>query len=398
VPVPQVQGGLTSAQLAAGAVAPAAVSSTGSILGADGAPVSGGGWKTPVAPNGSSKLIWPGDSYGVATTVSSPSRRMSSLTAAALGLTEQNISVAGVVLERIWDQQIGSNVLTAGDTIGMMCGFNNVVWRGTDEATLSNYLTSLVGTLAWLGLPDSKKKFTQVNSTTLNTADFTFTGGWVPSVNGKGSAAQSRCGAQTVETNATAQCTVTGDTVYVFTTAQHPWRSKCYISIDGARVGSSGVSNIVPAATMPDGGQQPQIVVHRFSGLSSGNHTVKITTTENSAYTNFPGVAGFNAADVDLTRLLIAGPPLMTATGYTQGAGGSPQGSPTAARLYQQQTMRAVEALKNDGLFLRYVDVDAAIKVSDDMISGDFIHALDLWHALAASAFISAAKTGRPWF
>jgi hypothetical protein len=43
VPVPQVQGGLTSAQLAAGAVAPAAVSSTGSILGADGAPVSGGG-------------------------------------------------------------------------------------------------------------------------------------------------------------------------------------------------------------------------------------------------------------------------------------------------------------------------------------------------------------------
>jgi hypothetical protein len=41
VPVPQVQGGLTSAQLAAGAVAPAAVSSTGSILGADGSPVSG---------------------------------------------------------------------------------------------------------------------------------------------------------------------------------------------------------------------------------------------------------------------------------------------------------------------------------------------------------------------
>jgi lysophospholipase L1-like esterase len=41
VPVTQVQGGLTSAQLAAGAVAPAAVSSTGSILGADGAPVSG---------------------------------------------------------------------------------------------------------------------------------------------------------------------------------------------------------------------------------------------------------------------------------------------------------------------------------------------------------------------
>jgi hypothetical protein len=42
VPVTQVQAGLTSAQLAAGAVAPAAVSSTGSILGADGAPVSGG--------------------------------------------------------------------------------------------------------------------------------------------------------------------------------------------------------------------------------------------------------------------------------------------------------------------------------------------------------------------
>jgi hypothetical protein len=47
VPVTQVQAGLTSAQLAAGAVAPAAVSSTGSILGADGAPVSGAG-STPV--------------------------------------------------------------------------------------------------------------------------------------------------------------------------------------------------------------------------------------------------------------------------------------------------------------------------------------------------------------
>jgi hypothetical protein len=42
VPVSQVAAGLTSAQLAAGAVAPAAVSSTGSILGADGSPVSGG--------------------------------------------------------------------------------------------------------------------------------------------------------------------------------------------------------------------------------------------------------------------------------------------------------------------------------------------------------------------
>jgi hypothetical protein len=41
VPVSQVAAGLTSAQIAAGAVAPAAVSSTGSILGADGAPVSG---------------------------------------------------------------------------------------------------------------------------------------------------------------------------------------------------------------------------------------------------------------------------------------------------------------------------------------------------------------------
>jgi hypothetical protein len=47
VPVTQVQAGLTSAQLAAGAVAPAAVSSTGSILGADGSPVSGGDTRAP---------------------------------------------------------------------------------------------------------------------------------------------------------------------------------------------------------------------------------------------------------------------------------------------------------------------------------------------------------------
>jgi hypothetical protein len=58
VPVPQVQGGLTSAQLAAGAVAPAAVSSTGSILGADGSPVSGGGKRNAVVtlPSGVATL------------------------------------------------------------------------------------------------------------------------------------------------------------------------------------------------------------------------------------------------------------------------------------------------------------------------------------------------------
>jgi len=368
------------------------VNSSGVLVDKNLSPVSGG---TKTAPAYSGRLIAPGDSYAVGTGPASQSDRMTAICAGILGLTESNIAVGGVVIERIMDQQVASYAIQAGDLIPMMCGFNNVRFGGSTEANETSYITACTSVLGWLALPDAKKVFSQVDSSTLNSAQITYGGTWVASGNGRGAAATSRAGATSVVNGSYAQATLAGNTVYILISGQYGFSSKITVTIDGVTP-ASGVMDVSPAIAIPDtGGGVPQPVLLRFPGLSDGAHTVRITHAGTAGqYIWFGGFAAFNYNDTDLPIVVAAGPAMMTAAGYAVNGTTPPSnlGGSTATRRYQQLTERCVKVLRSDGLFVRYVDLDAAIKVSDAMIGADFVHALSLWHRIAGITLAAAAK------
>lgn len=336
-------------------------------------------------PTSTASLFAFGDSItaGEGMTVAADTR-FSKLIATAKGLTEINLAQSGTAAGRWVNDRIASRAFNAGDQVLILPGFNDARWGGTTANNLAQYETNLLATLAWLGVPDADKVYTQLDTATNNPA-FTNSGGWTLGATWIGQQAQSRCGMYGNTSGQWLEGTVTGDTVHIMLGGYSGVSSACQITIDGVSMGAGSITP-KPLIGIPDGATEPwQPYCVRIPGLSNGAHVVRVTLTA-SANLLIGYMAGYDSSLNTRPMVYVGSTPRMTATGYAV----APANATNAImRQYQDTTRRAVDTLAAEGLLIRYVDVDSAWTPSAGGLNADSVHPLEIVHKAWAQKFLS---------
>lgn len=345
--------------------------------------------KRKLKPSGS--LLVVGDSIAAGAQLFDPVFRFGAIVAAARGLTEHNVAVAGSVVDSWVEDQLGSRTYARGDVAILMPGFNNARYSGADATKLRQYVSDLTGALCFAALPDSARLYTQVLPSGFNDAELDFVGTWSGSPTWAGAEANSRSGAYSAAAAAHVEGTVTGDSVHVMAGSYPATDSAIAVYIDGTQVGYGNVMTR-PVAGMADGGGDLwRPVCIRIPGLSPGEHVVRVEVGQDSP-TLVGYIAGYNARDGALPALYVLSPIRMTTAGYAEVPANA---NDDVVRLYQDATRRVVATLAAEGLMVRYVDVDVGWYPSENTVDADNVHPLSFFHALAAQAVL--AEMAQPY-
>lgn len=336
-------------------------------------------------PTATSNLFAFGDSLTDGQGMAVPANtRYSKLIATAKGLTEINLAQGGTASGRWVNDRIASRVFSAGDQMLILPGFNDARWGGGTANNLAQYETNMLGTLAWLALPDANKVYTQLDSTTPNPA-ITNSGGWTLGVTWAGQQAQSRCGLYGNVSGQWIQGTVTGDVIHIMLGGYSGIASACQITVDGVSMGA-GTITPQPLIGIPDGQTEPwQPYCVRIPGLSNGPHTVRVTLTA-SANLLIGYLAGYDSSVNTRPMVYVGSTPRMTAAGYAI----APANATNAImRQYQDSTRRAVDTLAAEGLLIRYVDIDSVWTPSAGGLNADSVHPLEIVHKAWAQKWLT---------
>lgn len=335
-------------------------------------------------PAATASLFAFGDSLTEGQGMSVPANtRYSKLVANAKGLTEVNLAQGGTAAGRWVNDRIASRAFNAGDQMLILPGFNDARWGGATPNNLAQYESNLLGTLAWLGVPDASKVYTQIDSSTPNPA-LTNSGGWTLGVTWAGQQAQSRCGIYGNSSGQWIEGTVTGDVVHIMLGGYSGFASACQITIDGVSMGAGSI-NPQPLIGIPDGQTEPwQPYCVRVTGLSNGPHVVRVTLTSN-ANLLVGYLAGYDSSVNTRPMVYVGSAPRMTAAGYAV----APANATNAImRQYQDATRRAVDTLAAEGLLIRYVDIDSVWTPSAGGLNADSVHPLEIVHKAWAQKWL----------
>lgn len=132
---------------------------------------------------------------------------------------------------------------------------------------------------------------------------------------------------------------------------------------------------------------------HRWSGLSSGSHTIEVKMT--GASNLYVQWAGGNAQTV-FPKVYVANIPRMsssTAPGMGYAAWG---GSTANVQSYNADISATVAELQADGLNVSLVDLYSVINDTTDLHTADGLHISDAGHQKVAAAFLAAMTSSAP--
>jgi lysophospholipase L1-like esterase len=340
------------------------------------------GAKRKAKPSG--KLAVFGDSITQGQGVTAPAGRYSSLIASSMSWVETNGAIAGSGLARWVNDKIGSMPIAAGDQFIVLPGFNDARFHGADPQKLAQYVSNLIGTLCWLGVPDDRRIYSQA-ALAVNPA-LTAVGTWVASATWQGAQAQSRCGAYSSVSGSYLEGVVYGNCVHVMLGGYPTFNSRVKVHVDGQLIGSSGGFSAKPLMDVTDGqgGAVWQPFCVRVPRPDSGPHTVRVEV--DAAQNALVGyIAGFDSASSALPTVYVGSAPRMTPAGYALAPN---LADDNVIRQYQQATQRVCSALAAEGLMIRYVDIDSAWLPSAATLAADGVHPNEVPHSLWASRFL----------
>jgi hypothetical protein len=357
-PGPGSGSGLTAEQIAAGAVAPAALTGAGVALDADGAPLA-----LPTRTERAqlaienATLLAIGNSYDEGIGAGSAPNGMHALTAARRGWTLTNVAVPGATLDGFARAQFGSRVIVAGDNIVGTFGLNDLRYWGPLPVRREQFAHNFLASATYLCVPDTSK----VHGNAGTGANWSAA---VPEFGGAGTKS-----VVTTTNGATRTFSVTGDTVIVWLGQNASVSGRVSVEIDGQTFGFGAIST-VPRADSPVSAGQWMLGCVIRGGLTAGAHTVIV---RNLSTGGVPVVvlacAGFTAGVTAGANLYAIGLPNLKPAHWNiaPGANGSTQAAADSKPVdfYQLQAVRewntamrdTISSIRALGLNARFVDV-----------------------------------------
>lgn len=295
-----------------------------------------------------------GDSIAAGTGVQTATQTFGQLVANGLGLTlSNNYGVAGVRMTGFLAQALPVTTSAAVGSIAIM-GANEVASVKANGSFQADYIAGVMDFAVWLGTLPAQQKTVA--------AGIAFSGSWTDFGSYEGLHIKF---AHSI--GATATATVTGSTVYVgnFVSTSGDFNLSYTVTIDG--VLKDTLSNVSSTAS-----QYPRCA--RYAGLSSGSHTVVITSTSNSnsqvAPVQFIAGSGGASPFVWLGTTL----PLIDSTNDA-----------TIASM-NSALATLVGQLQSDGLNIRLTDTHAALSLTANPVQyvTDATHPNELGNMLLA--------------
>ncbi len=282
------------------------------------------------------------------------------LLATALGVAITNHGTSGDMVAdgsaKVYGVTPGS-----GDKFTIMFGINDERIYGVDATKQSYYRRGLQCLIAYLATGTKQ----------LAVSNGSYTGSWsATGVFGLGKSSNTN--------GSTAQFTVSGSTVYVGMIQQDSAPGTYDIQIDGSTIGSF-TTQTTGLATV--NGVTYGARLHRFSGLSSGSHTVKIIVTSTTGGGNQVYVDWVAGSSQTIKPNVYVGN-VIKAQAYSSG------GSDANVASYNVDVAALVSELQSDGLNVRMVDVLSVLNYSVDM-DGAY-HPVNSGHAKLEVAFFAA--------
>lgn len=315
-----------------------------------------------------------GDSITVGLNATSHSKAWSALFAAYLRLIESDLAIGGTQIidqcKPIGSQCYRGTSIPTTDRWAWLTGYNDMRAFGTNANGLETYTRTLRSAIAWISraATDCKQG---------SNVGWAFAGSsWqILSLGNLDTAFSNHAGD-------TATITVTG-TAITFSYMSHFGLGDgglFTIAIDGTTVATvdsafGSVSGFGGTTYVP--------MALRFSGLSAGAHTVRMTIGA-GGYSQLCFVTG--SGEVTRPIVNICGCLKMTPAGY---AAGSPynSGSNSAADLYNAAASQICTDARSDGRDVRYAAVNNFYNSAN--ISNDLVHPNDVGHDQIATAFES---------
>lgn len=297
-----------------------------------------------------------GDSHtvGVGATVAAKSwlGLLSPVNSAASGAQAAEVSNA-----------VQSIVPLEGRTYTIMVGTNDHRTYKADATKQEFFKRFLRQSIAWLAYPDKCKG---------RDACMSYTGSW-------GNTAANTFGKVSTQSGATAQATVSGQSIYVcyIIQAHSSAQSSATVEVDGVDVGtigSFGAMNTVNGSTFAS-------ACARFGGLSNGSHAVKVTLTSSGKNFYLDYIAG---NDQPTSRVLVSNIIRMTSGAYS--TYGTSLANVTA---YNGIISDIVSEFIGDAADVVLVDNYSTVNQSTDLIA-DGVHLNDAGHAKVSANFAAA--------
>ena len=306
-----------------------------------------------------------GDSIGSGSGVINKNQVYASLFATSLGKTiNSNVAVAGSQMTGFMAQAFA---ITPSATIGTIAipGANEIAESVSQSLFIPQYIAAVMDFAVWLGLQPAQ---------VVTTAGMAFSGTWVNFGNYEGLNMRF---SHVIGSTATA--TVSGTVVYVgnFASLSSDFTCSYTVTIDGNVVDTvSGFNTYLT--------QYP--VCKRYAGLSSGSHTVVITSTSSTNVAPIQFIAG-NGGASGTTPLVVLG----TTIPYNVTSNNT-----TIASMNSQLTTM-LGLLQGDGLNITLVDTNSVMSLTatmPDPYASDNFHPNAVGNLLMANKMLSSTFNG----
>lgn len=246
----------------------------------------------------------------------------------------------------------------------MVLGLSNHLVTDADGSTKQAQLVSgLEAMVVYLALPTSLRQETINSAITYSGTDWTLSSAFGVSNNVRFSSVS----------GATATATVNGTTAYIGTYGFPGYANNAAVTIDGASKGTISFDTSYSGGVVA-----PQCF--RFSGLSSGNHTVVLTVPAGGKFCNVQWMAG-NGGTTQ-TPLVVVGATI-------------PRSGLTAQAVSLNTDVNAmVTNLVADGLNVMYVDTNTPLSLTatPPQYFSDGVHPNEGGQQFVASAVLAALK------
>lgn len=295
-----------------------------------------------------------GDSHTVGVGASTPAKSWLGL------MSPVNIAASGAQAAEV--SNAVQAITPAPRTRTIMVGTNDHRTYKADAAKQEFFKRFLRQSIAWLTYPDKCKG---------RDACMSYTGTW-------SNTAANTFGKVSTQNGATAQTTVTGQSVYLCYIIQNhsSAQSSAAVEVDGVSVGtvgSYGAMNTVNGSTFAS-------ACARFGGLSSGSHTVKVTVTSSGKNFYLDYISG---SDQPTGHILVSNIVRMTATAY------STYGTSVAnITAYNGIVSDVVSEFAGDGADVTLIDNYSSVTPAD--LAADGVHLNDSGHAKVSANFAAA--------
>lgn len=326
-----------------------------------------------------------GDSITKATTGPTTGRGYPTIMAYWGSITSNNLGVDGDQAADLSDDVLPV-VVYGRDLNTIMVGANDQRTYLTDADKLTFYKDALRAHLVWLGVTHTMKTLGTTTTGTLYKPTYTG-GGWAATDAWSGT----EYGKNTTTSAESVSIPVYGTTVYLTTISQYnaaAYTSNYAVTIDGNAVGTFDLkpgnnANITTVNAKTYGER-----CHRFSGLSSGAHTMVVTRSAGTGPLYFEWAAG-NQSATQTSIPYAARPRVVVGQVTRQTAGYGSGGSDANVNTYNAAIQSVVSELVSDGLNITIVNTIDAINQTTDM--ADAIHPDDSGHEKLARVFLDGA-------